>query len=81
MTQKTHVKYWTLFFDDFPTAESFMESEEQRLGTYGVICKKEELKMLKNGDWYWQICFNKPMYETEMKSMMGDRPMRCRPTN
>lgn len=58
-----------------------MSDKESELYEKGVIPKKEELKSLKNGDWYWQVCFNKPVYETEMKNLCRDREIRFRPTN
>lgn len=67
------MKYWTIFFDTFQIAEEFMSDKESELYEKGVIPKKEELKSLKNGDWYWQVCFNKPVYETEMKNLCRDR--------
>lgn len=81
MSQKTHVKYWTLFFDDYESAHTFMQEETSSLREYGVIPRKEELKSLKNGDWYWQMQFNKPMYQTEIETMIGGRGIRFRPTN
>lgn len=36
MTQKTHVKYWTLFFDTMDVADWFLETKGEQLLKNGV---------------------------------------------